>query len=119
MAGGIVATCPSGKDFENPETRHLIEKYLGAKAGVPTEHRLRLAKLIKDLTSTYEDVLTIHAEGSLAAQKLSVYVLADFDRYKAAAKRAAKIDDGTSDDIFSQLPQFPPQIDGEGEMIGE
>jgi 4-hydroxybutyryl-CoA dehydratase/vinylacetyl-CoA-Delta-isomerase len=92
----------------NPETHDLLDKYLGAREGVPTEHRMRMAKLIRDLTSSYEDVLTIHAEGSLEAQKLSIYVLADFDRYKAAARRAARIQDGTKDELFSQLPEFPP-----------
>jgi len=110
IAGGIVATCPSSKDFLNPETRDMMEKYLGGRAGVPTEHRLRLIKLIRDLTSSYEDVLTIHAEGSLAAQMLSVYILADFERYKAAAKRAARIKDGTKHPIFDQLPNFPPEL---------
>ena len=110
IAGGIVGTCPSSKDFLNPETHDLLDKYLGGKAGIPTEHRLRLVKLIRDLTSSYEDVLTIHAEGSLAAQKLSVYVLADFERYKAAAKRAARIKDGMKHPIFDQLPEFPPKL---------
>jgi 4-hydroxybutyryl-CoA dehydratase/vinylacetyl-CoA-Delta-isomerase len=68
-----------------------------------------MAKLIRDLTSSYEDVLTIHAEGSLEAQKLSIATLADFDRYKAAAKRAARIQDGTKDKLFSELPEFPPK----------
>lgn len=110
IAGGIVATCPSGKDYLNPATHDLLDKYLGGKAGIPTEHRLRLVKLIRDLTSSYEDVLTIHAEGSLAAQKLSIYALADFERYKAAAKRAARIIDGNQDDIYSRLPAFPPKL---------
>ena len=109
IAGGIVATCPSSKDFENPEIHDLLDKYLGGKAGVPTEHRLRMVKLVRDLTSSYEDVLTIHAEGSLEAQKLSIFALADFDRYKAAAKRAARVDDGTKDNIYSNLPEFPPR----------
>ena len=108
IAGGIVATCPSGKDFQNPAIHSLLDKYLGGKEGIPTEYRLRMAKLIRDLTSSYEDVLTIHAEGSLEAQKLSIYMLADFDRYKAAAKRAAGIPEMLSDDIYSQLPAFPP-----------
>jgi len=108
IAGGIVATCPSSKDYLNPEIHDLLDKYLGGKEGIPTENRLRMAKLIRDLTSSYEDVLTIHAEGSLEAQKLSIYALADFDRYKAAAKRAARIQDGTKDNIFSRLPEFPP-----------
>lgn len=108
IAGGITVTCPSGKDFMNPETHDLMEKYLGGRGDVPTEHRLRMAQLFRDLTSSYEDVLTIHAEGSLEAQKLSILVLADFDRYKAAARRAARIDDGVKDDLYSQLPDFPP-----------
>ena len=110
IAGGIVATAPSSKDFFNPETRDMIEKYLGGKDGIPTEHRVRLTKLIRDLTSSYEDVLTLHAEGSLAAQRLSIYALADFERYKAAAKRAARIKDGAEHPLFSQLPDFPPKI---------
>ena len=110
IAGGIVATVPSAKDYMNPETHDMIDKYLGGKDGIPTEHRIRLIKLIRDLTSTYEDVLTIHAEGSLAAQRLSIYSLADFERYKAAAKRAARIKDGTEHPIFSQLPEFPSKI---------
>ena len=110
IAGGIVATCPSAKDYQNPEIHNLLDKYLGGKESIPTEHRVRMAKLIRDLTSSYEDVLTIHAEGSLEAQKLSIYALADFDRYKAAAKRAARIKDGTKDDLFGELPEFPPTL---------
>ena len=110
IAGGIVATVPSAKDYYNPETHDIMEKYFGGREGIPTEHRLKVIKLIKESTSVYEDVLTIHAEGSLAAQKLSIYSLADFERYKAAAKRAARIKDGTEHPIFSQLPDNPPGI---------
>jgi len=49
----------------------------------------RSVRITKDLTSAYEDVLTIHAEGSMAAQKLSIYVLPDFEKYQAAAKRVS------------------------------
>jgi hypothetical protein len=45
----------------------------------------------------------------MAAQRLSIYQLADFDRYKAAAKRAAGIKDGTSHPVYSELPEFPPK----------
>ncbi len=113
IAGGIVATCPSSKDFFNPETRPLLEKYLGGKAGIPTENRLRMVKLVRDLTSSYEDVLTIHAEGSLEAQKLSILSLADFDRYKAAALRAAGIRDSNSHPAYGDLPEFPPRWSSE------
>jgi 4-hydroxybutyryl-CoA dehydratase/vinylacetyl-CoA-Delta-isomerase len=110
IAGGIVATCPSSYDYNNPELHDMLDRVLGGKAGIPTEHRLRMVKLIRDLTSCYEDVLTIHAEGSLEAQKLSILTMADFDRYKAAAKRAARIDDGTKHPLFDELPAFPPDL---------
>lgn len=110
IAGGIVATCPSSKDYANPETHDLLEKYLAGKDGVPTEDRLRMVKLVRDLTSSYEDVLTLHAEGSLEAQKLSVFQLADFERYKAAAKRAARIAGGARHPIYGELPEFPPRL---------
>ena len=110
IAGGIVATAPSAKDYFNPELQGMIDKYLGGREGVPTEHRLRLVKLIRDLTSSYEDVLTLHAEGSPAAQIMSIYSLGDFDRYKAAARRAARIEDGSGHPIFNELPQFPPNL---------
>ena len=89
----------------NPEERPLIDKYLAGKAGIPTEHRLRLIRMIKDMT-TGEDAAIIHAEGSLAAQKMAMYAAADWERYKAAAKRAARIDDGKEHPIFSQLPKY-------------
>jgi 4-hydroxybutyryl-CoA dehydratase/vinylacetyl-CoA-Delta-isomerase len=110
LGGGIVGTIPSSKDFSNPETQRFIDKYLGGRSGIPTEHRLRLVRLIRDLTSAYEDVVTIHAEGSMAAQTLSIYVLADFEKYKAAAKRAARIDDGWKHPDYTPLPEFPPKM---------
>ena len=83
---------------------------ISGKEVIPTEHMLKVIKLIKDSTSVYEDALTIHAEGSLAAQKLSIYALADFNRYKVAANRSARIQDETEHPIFSQLLDFPPEL---------
>ena len=110
IAGGIVATAPSSKDYFNPETGPLIDKYLAGRAGVSTEDRLRVIKLVKDIGSSYEDVLTIHAEGSLEAQKLSILLLADFERYKAAAMRAASVKNRKEHPLFADLPKFPPKL---------
>ena len=35
-----------------------------------------------------------------------IYALVDFDRYKEAAKRPARIQDGVKHNIYSQLPDF-------------
>ena len=108
IAGGLPCNIFSRKDYFNPETRSLIDKYFAGKDGVATEHRLRAMHLVRDVTSSFDDVITIQAEGSLAAQRLSVYMLGDWERYKAAAKRVARIEDGTSHPVFSKFPKYPP-----------
>lgn len=108
ITGGIAATIFSSRDYDNPETRHLLEKYFVGKKEVAPEHRIRAIKLVKDISSPFHAVTSIHAEGSLAAQRLAVLTLADFDRYKTAAKRAARISTGSENPIFRDLPPFPP-----------
>ena len=76
IAGGLLVTGPAEEDLKNPETAAYITKYLGGKKGIPTEDRLKLFNLIRDLTTSdiggYNEILSIHAEGSLEAQKLTI-----------------------------------------------
>jgi len=76
IAGGLLVTGPAEEDLKNPETAGYITKYLGGKKGIPTEDRLKLLNLIRDLTASdiggYNEILSIHAEGSLEAQKLTI-----------------------------------------------
>ena len=99
IAGGLVVTGPSEEDVTNPETRDYIEKYLGGAAGVPTLDRLKLVNLIRDLTASdfggYNELLAIHAEGSLEAQKITIYREYDLERCKSLAKQAAGIENNT------------------------
>jgi 4-hydroxybutyryl-CoA dehydratase/vinylacetyl-CoA-Delta-isomerase len=109
ITGGIGATIFSSKDYENEEIRGLLDKYFAGKEGVPTENRIKAIKLAKDFGSNWHAVTTLHAEGSLSAQRMSIYALADFERYKAAAKRAARIEDGSKFPMFDSLPLFSAQ----------
>jgi aromatic ring hydroxylase len=87
IAGGLLVTGPSEEDVSAPETKATIERYLGGKKGFGAANRLRVMNLIRDLIASdfggYNEVLSIHAEGSLEAQKLTI--LREFD---AAAARA-------------------------------
>lgn len=47
IAGGLVTTIPSFKDYDNPKTHGWMEKYLVANPAVPTEHRMRLMRLVQ------------------------------------------------------------------------
>jgi len=107
IAGGLVATIPSGKDFYNPATHDMLEKYLAGKEGVPTEFRMRAIKLVKDLANIEAAVAAIHAEGSLAAQKMTFLQIADLEEYKAAAKWACGIKDGSEHPLYKDLMERP------------
>jgi len=103
IAGGLCTTVPAYRDWQNADIQPYIEKYLSAKEGVPTEHRLRLMRLIKDVTCNYWQIDTIHGEGSMAAQQMHLYGSADWNKLKAAAKRAAHIDGWQDDPTYGRL----------------
>ena len=105
LCGGISATPPNYLDWNNPELRPLIEKYLGGKAGVPTVNRIRMARMIRELSSSYHQIANLHGEGSPAAQRMFLYSGAPWDKYKAAALRAAGISGWEKDSIYGRLPE--------------
>lgn len=106
ITGGIAATIPSMKDWENPETRPYMEKYLQGDASFPTEERIRAIQAVINQGSAFYGVLAIHAEGSLATQKMVLYQMADWERFKAAGRRALGLPTDHPD--FKDLPTRPP-----------
>ena len=77
---------------------------ISAKDGVSTEDRIRILRLIKDITGNHWEVDTIHGEGSMAAQEMFLYTSADWKKLQAAAKRAARIDGWQDHPIYGKLP---------------
>jgi len=75
IAGGLLATGPGDADWASPELRPYLEKYLAG--AVPAAERLALLNLASELTARdyagYQNVLAVHAEGSLEAEKLMLY----------------------------------------------
>lgn len=100
LAGGIMVTAPSQKDLEHPEIGGLIRKYLKGKTDVSTEDRLRIVRLIENMTLGRNAVgyLTesMHGAGSPQAQRIQIARQMELDKKKSLAKRLAGIAD--SDD---------------------
>ena len=96
ISGGILVTAPGEEDLLNPETRPLIEKYLGGREGVPAADRLRALNMISELTAAdfggYQAVLAIHAEGSIEAEKMTIHREYDFRDSLKLAKYVAGLD---------------------------
>ncbi len=117
ICGGIADTIPAYRDWINPETRPYMDKYLGGKAGIPTEHRLRAVRLLKDITNPHFQVGSIHGEGSLAAQSMFLYSGAHWGKYKGAAKKAAGIPGWGGDETYGPLPDYPACISSKMEPM--
>jgi 4-hydroxybutyryl-CoA dehydratase/vinylacetyl-CoA-Delta-isomerase len=77
ISGGLVVTGPSGRDLESPEIGPYLRKYLAGKQGISGAERLQAFKMVRDLTASdfggYQEVLAVHAEGSIEAEKLAIF----------------------------------------------
>ena len=95
IAGGLFVTCPSAKELENSETRKIIEKYLAGATGVETENRIKMLRLIENLTLGRAAVgyLTesMHGAGSPQAQRIMINRLSEIEEKKKYAKHLAHI----------------------------
>jgi len=95
LAGGLVATLPSEKDFDNPETGPLLRKYLRGRDGVRVEDRARVLRLIENMTLGRNAVgyLTesMHGAGSPQAQRIQIARQMKLEEKKELAKSLAGI----------------------------
>jgi len=95
VAGGIISTAPTKKDWENPDIHDYLEYYLGGSEKYSTEDRMRMVhhthREVASAESAMHEVVTLHAEGSMAAQKMMIYGESPLKRYKELAKKAAGI----------------------------
>lgn len=93
IAGGLLVTGPSLEDLESEETGRYVDRYFSGRAGVSSRERLRAINFVKDLTSSeyggYQEVLAVHAEGSLEAEKLMIARSHDGRRTLELARRMA------------------------------
>jgi 4-hydroxybutyryl-CoA dehydratase/vinylacetyl-CoA-Delta-isomerase len=95
IAGGLLVTMPSEKDLRNPKIGKLVGKYLKGVAGVEVEDRMRILRLIENITMGTGAVCylteSMHGAGSPQAQKIMIARESNLDRMKNAAKRLSGI----------------------------
>ncbi len=97
IAGGLMVTCPSETDYNTPELRPYIEKYLVGVDGVSVENRMRVLRLIENLTLGTAAVgyrtESMHGAGSPQAQRIMISRQGNLEMKKGLAKAIAKISD--------------------------
>ena len=99
IAGGLMVTQPSQLDFDNPELRPYIDKYLKGIDGVSTEDRMRILRLIENMTLGAAAVgyrtESMHGAGSPQAQRVMIARQANVEHKKECAKKIAGIKEGS------------------------
>lgn len=86
IAGGFVATLPSQYDMESQEIGHLVRKYFSGVADIPTEHRVKIARLIEAMTGGTALVESMHGAGSPQAQRIMIFREGDLEKKIKLAK---------------------------------
>lgn len=96
VAGGLMVTMPFEADLRNPETAGFLEKYFCGVEGVPVEDRLRLLRLIENLTLGPGAVAyrteSMHGAGSPQAQRIMITRQANIAEKKKLARALAGIE---------------------------
>jgi 4-hydroxybutyryl-CoA dehydratase/vinylacetyl-CoA-Delta-isomerase len=96
LAGGLMVTMPSQADLDHAELGPLLEKFLKGREGVSTRDRLRVLRLIENITLGRNAVgyLTesMHGAGSPQAQRVQIARQSQLDYKKKLALRLCGAD---------------------------
>jgi 4-hydroxybutyryl-CoA dehydratase/vinylacetyl-CoA-Delta-isomerase len=96
IAGGLMVTMPSQQDLRSPEIGKVVEKYFKGARNTSTENRMRVLRLIENLTLGTAAVgyrtESMHGAGSPQAQRIMISRQGDLESKKNLARAIAKID---------------------------
>jgi 4-hydroxybutyryl-CoA dehydratase/vinylacetyl-CoA-Delta-isomerase len=97
IAGGLMVTMPSEDDFESPEVGHYVKKYFQGRAEVSTMNRMKILRLIENITMGTAAVgyLTesMHGAGSPQAQRIMIARQANMAEKIKTAKKLCGIEE--------------------------
>jgi len=95
IAGGLLVTLPSEKDFRNPEIGKYVNKYLKGTEKIPTEARIRILRLIENISmglgAIGYQIESMHGAGSPQAQKIMIERSVNIESKKKFARILAGI----------------------------
>jgi 4-hydroxybutyryl-CoA dehydratase/vinylacetyl-CoA-Delta-isomerase len=116
IAGGLMVTMPSQKDFRSKVTGPILEKYLKGRKGVSTENRVRILRLIENMTLGRNAVgyLTesMHGAGSPQAQRIQIARQMQLEYKKKLAKDLANVREGEATGLEMENPDYFNKIFG-------
>lgn len=91
IAGGLLATLPTEFDLKDPVLGPLILKYFAGAADTNTLDRIKLARLIENMTGGTSLVESMHGAGSPQAQRIGLLKNANLKQFKQMAQKICGI----------------------------
>ena len=96
IAGGLMVTMPSEQDLRSEKIGPYVEKYLQGATGTSTENRMRILRLIENITlgtAVGYRTESMHGAGSPQAQRIMISRQGNLAAKKELAKVIAKVDE--------------------------
>jgi 4-hydroxybutyryl-CoA dehydratase/vinylacetyl-CoA-Delta-isomerase len=93
IGGGIMATLPFDKDLKSPVVGKYVKKYMKGVEGVSTETRMKILRLLENMTGGTALVESMHGAGSPQSQRIMYQRLGKLGQKMKMAKKIAKIDE--------------------------
>ena len=95
LAGGLVASMPSGIDIHESDMSPNLKKYLKGNEDINTEDRVKMLRLIENMTLGRNAVAylteSMHGAGSPQAQRIQISRKVDIEEKKNFAKKLSGI----------------------------
>ena len=90
IGGGIMATLPFDKDLRHPEIGKYVEKYMKGVEGVSTETRMKVLRLLENMTGGTALIESMHGAGSPQSQRIMYQRLGKLGEKMKMAEKIAK-----------------------------
>jgi 4-hydroxybutyryl-CoA dehydratase/vinylacetyl-CoA-Delta-isomerase len=114
LAGGLMVTLPSQKELDHPEIGQIVRKYLRGRKEIATEDRMRILRLIENMTLGRNAVgyLTesMHGAGSPQAQRIQIGRQMQLDFKMHLAKSLAGIAPESAEEISDDLSAYMARV---------
>ena len=95
LAGGLVGSMPSGIDFNEGAMSEDLKKYLKGKKDINSEDRVKILRLIENMTLGRNAVAylteSLHGAGSPQAQRVQIRRGVDMEKKKEFAKKLSGV----------------------------
>lgn len=77
VSGGLIVTLPGPEEDHNPATAGRLSDLLAARSDIPYERRIEIARLMEDLTASYQagwySIISLHGGGSPEAMQMEIW----------------------------------------------